>query len=53
LTVTDGTNSASIQLIGNYTAASFDLGAEAGGGTGTVVTDPPVAGNSVIATPHG
>jgi hypothetical protein len=22
-------------------------------GTGTVVTDPPAAGNSMIATPHG
>jgi hypothetical protein len=28
-------------LLGNRTAASFNPGAESGGGTGTVVTDPP------------
>jgi autotransporter passenger strand-loop-strand repeat protein len=52
LTVGDGTHSASILLIGNYSLASFHLGAESGGGTGTVVTDPPVSSNSVIATPQ-
>jgi autotransporter passenger strand-loop-strand repeat protein len=38
LTVGDGTNSVSLLLLGNYTAASFSLGAETGG-TGTVVTE--------------
>jgi hypothetical protein len=28
-------------LLGNYTAASFNLGPESGGGAGTLVTDPP------------
>ena len=48
LTVGDGTHSASILLLGNYTLASFNLGAESGGGSGTVVTDPPL-----ITPPHG
>jgi autotransporter passenger strand-loop-strand repeat protein len=48
LTVSDGTHSASILLLGNYTVASFNLGAETGGGSGTVVTDPPL-----ITPPHG
>ena len=41
LTVTDGTHSVSILLLGNYSLASFNLGPESGGGTGTIVTDPP------------
>jgi hypothetical protein len=53
LTVSDGTHSASILLIGNYTAASFNLGPEGDGGAGTVVTDPPVTGSGVITPPHG
>jgi large repetitive protein len=53
LTVGDGSHSASILLLGNYSLASFHLGAETGGGTGTVVTDPPLTGGSVIAPPHG
>ena len=56
LTVNDGTHSASILLLGNYTAASFNLGKEGGGGTGTVVTDLPPAngGASQLTTPpHG
>jgi len=52
LTVSDGTNSASILLLGNYSLASFNLGPESGG-TGTVVTDPPVSSNGVIAPPQG
>ncbi len=51
LTVDDGTNSASILLLGNYTAGSFNLNPETGGGTGTVVTDPPLT-SSVIASSH-
>jgi autotransporter passenger strand-loop-strand repeat protein len=53
LTVSDGTNSASLLLLGNYTAASFNLGPESGGGTGTVVTDMPLTSSSVITPPHG
>jgi autotransporter passenger strand-loop-strand repeat protein len=41
LTVTDGTNAVSILLLGNYSLASFNLTSEGGGGTGTIVTDPP------------
>jgi autotransporter passenger strand-loop-strand repeat protein len=52
LTVEDGTNSASILLLGNYSLASFTLNPEAGCGTGTVVTDPPVASSGVITPPH-
>ena len=51
LTVEDDTNSASILLLGNYSLASFNLNAEAGG-TGTVVTDPPVTSSGVITPPH-
>jgi autotransporter passenger strand-loop-strand repeat protein len=52
LTVTDGIHSVSLLLLGNYTAASFHLGAESGG-TGTVVTDPPPTVSSFITPPHG
>jgi hypothetical protein len=51
LTLSDGTNSASILLLGNYAAGSFNLNPETGGGTGTVVTDPPLT-SSVIASSH-
>jgi hypothetical protein len=51
LTVTDGTHSASVLLLGNYTAGNFHLGAY--GATGTLVYDPPlVAEANRIATPH-
>jgi hypothetical protein len=49
LTVTDGTHAVSIQLIGSYTSNSFNLTSE-GGGSGTVVTDPPVGGGQSDAT---
>jgi len=48
LTVTDGTHSVSLLLLGNYIAASFNLGKEGGGGTGTLVTLPP----SALTTEH-
>jgi integrase len=44
---------ASLLLLGNYTVASFQLGAEIGGGTGTLVTDPSVTSNGMIAPPQG
>jgi autotransporter passenger strand-loop-strand repeat protein len=55
LPVGDGTNSVSLVLLGNYTAASFNLGPESGGGTGTVVADPPLANGPFldVTTPHG
>jgi len=54
LTVGDGNHSASILLLGNYTAASFNLGPESGVGTGTVVTDPPMLNGLLLTTtlPH-
>jgi autotransporter passenger strand-loop-strand repeat protein len=55
LTVSDGTNSVSLVLLGNYAAGSFNLGPESGGATGTVVTDPPLANGpflNVTAPPH-
>jgi hypothetical protein len=39
-------NSVSLLLLGNYTAASFSLGAESGG-TGTVVTEVPLTGSEL------
>jgi autotransporter passenger strand-loop-strand repeat protein len=53
LTVSDGTHSASVLLLGNYSLASFNLGAESGGGTGTVVTDPPLTNSAFLAGAHG
>jgi hypothetical protein len=41
LTVTNGTHSVSILLIGHYAAGNFNLESE-GGGTDTLVVDPPV-----------
>ena len=53
LTVSDGTHSASILLLGNYTAGSFQLNPETGGGTGTVVTDPPTGLSTSASTLAG
>ena len=52
LTVTDGTHSVSLLLLGNYALASFHLTSEGGGGTGTIVTDPP-AGMMTDLNPIG
>jgi len=48
LTVTDGTHTARIGLIGNYVGHTFttSLGA---GGVGTRIVDPPAAGSSTIS----
>jgi hypothetical protein len=43
LTVSDGTNSVSIKLIGNYTSAPWTLSKDGSGGT--LVIDPPVDGS--------
>jgi hypothetical protein len=53
LTVGDGTHSASILLLGNYTAGSFKLNPEPAGGTGTVVTDPPPMSNGPFQAAGG
>jgi hypothetical protein len=39
--VTDGTHSANITLLGQYTAANFNIATDGHGGT--LVTDPPVS----------
>jgi hypothetical protein len=48
LTVSDGTNFVSLMLLGNYTAGSFHLAPEGGGGSGTIVTDLPSANGAVL-----
>jgi hypothetical protein len=45
LTVTDGTHTATIKLIGDYTASAFNVASDGHGGT--TVTDPPAP-----AQPH-
>jgi autotransporter passenger strand-loop-strand repeat protein len=50
LTVTDGAHTAHLALLGMYSAASFHLSPESGGGTGTVVTDPPVSSGASLLT---
>ncbi|HEX3972483.1 MAG TPA: hypothetical protein VHX19_14230, partial [Stellaceae bacterium] len=40
LTVTDGTNTANLTLLGQYSTANFNVHTD--GGAGTLVTDPPV-----------
>ena len=40
LTVSDGTHTASILLLGQYVAGNFHMASD--GGTGTLVTDPPL-----------
>ena len=47
LTVTDGTHTATITLLGNYTNSTFSVAADGHGGTN--VTDPPKAGK--VASP--
>jgi hypothetical protein len=44
LTVTDGTHTANISMVGTYTLASFHFASDGSGGT--LVTDPPVASQS-------
>jgi probable HAF family extracellular repeat protein len=43
LTISNGTNKVSLNLLGNYTGASWMLSQD--GGTGTLVKDPPVSGS--------
>jgi autotransporter passenger strand-loop-strand repeat protein len=50
LTVSDGSHVASMALLGQYMASSFALSSDGYGGT--FVTDPAVAAQASIATPH-
>jgi hypothetical protein len=51
LTVTDGTHSANIALLGNYLASTFVASSDGHGGTNVV--DPPATGQvALLAQPH-
>ena len=50
LTVTDGTHTAQIALLGQYVTANFKLSDDGHGGT--LVVDPPVTSGNGIAPPH-
>jgi autotransporter passenger strand-loop-strand repeat protein len=50
LTVTDGTHTARLAMLGSYVAANFHLADDTHGGT--LVFDPPVSSGSAIAPPH-
>jgi autotransporter-associated beta strand protein len=50
LTVSDGVHTATLKLLGQYTAANFTLSADGHGGT--VVSDPPVSSGGGLAPPH-
>jgi len=43
LTVTDGTHTANLALLGQYSATNFSLSSD---GNGTIVTDPPLVGSA-------
>ena len=45
LTVSDGTHTANIQIVGTYTLANFHFAADGSGGT--LITDPATAGNTL------
>jgi hypothetical protein len=50
LTVTDGTHTAQIALLGQYVTANFHLSDDGHGGT--LIVDPPVSSGSGVAPPH-
>ena len=50
LTVTDGTNTARLAMLGSYVAANFHLADDHHGGT--LVFDPPVDSSGHLAPPH-
>jgi hypothetical protein len=51
LTVSDGTHTASVALLGNYSLASFTASSDGHGGTSVV--DPPLLGNGSANAPAG
>jgi len=50
LTVSDGTNTASLTLLGQYVAGNFTKQSDGNGGT--LITDPPVVGQYSLYNPH-
>jgi hypothetical protein len=51
LTVTDGTHTAKLEMLGQYSLGSFNLTTDGHGGT--LIHDPPVSsGGPPIAPPH-
>jgi autotransporter passenger strand-loop-strand repeat protein len=50
LTVSDGTNTANITLLGQYVAGNFTKQSDGNGGT--LITDPPVVGQYSLYNPH-
>jgi autotransporter passenger strand-loop-strand repeat protein len=50
LTVTDGTHTANLTLLGQYSAANFSLSSDGNGGT--LITDPAVTASASIAAPQ-
>ena len=50
LTVTDGSHTANIALLGNYLASTFVASSDGHGGT--LVVDPPLAQQSVLVQPQ-
>jgi len=51
LTVTDGSHTANIALLGNYIASTFTVSSDGHGGT--FVVDPLAGGSGVLGNPHG
>jgi hypothetical protein len=49
LTVSDGTDVAKLNMIGNFTLASFNAAPDGSGGT--LITDPPVGGQPLNSAP--
>jgi hypothetical protein len=49
LTVSDGTHVAKLNMVGNYTLASFHAAPDGSGGT--LITDPPVGGQPLSSAP--
>jgi hypothetical protein len=51
LTVSDGTDVAKLNMVGNFTLASFNAAPDGSGGT--LITDPPVSGSAPATSPSG
>ena len=51
LTVSDGTHTAKLALLGQYVTANFTM--ESDGHGGTLINDPPVDSGSQLAQSHG
>jgi hypothetical protein len=50
LAMTDGTHTAQVALLGQYTVGNFHLSDDGHGGT--LIVDPPVSSGSGVAPPH-